>query len=60
MSRGIPSENLLIPSFMTFPMSDCAAAAAVAFIIGMNGVALFCVVETTAPRVQDQRIIEEK
>jgi hypothetical protein len=36
MSNGIPSENLSIPSFMVLPMSDCAAAATVAVMTGMN------------------------
>jgi hypothetical protein len=58
MSIGIPSENLSIPSFMALPMSDCAAAATVAAMMGMNGVALLCVVATTSPRVRDQRVIE--
>jgi hypothetical protein len=58
MSIGIPSENLSIRSFMALPMSDCEAAATVAVMMGMNGVAFLCVVATTSRKVQDQRIIK--
>ena len=59
MRTGIPSENLSIRSFMALPTSDCAAAATVAVMTGVNGATLFCVVATSSPRAQDQRIIEK-
>ena len=44
---------------MAFPISDCAAAATVAVTMGVNGAALLCIVATSSPRVQDQRIAEK-
>lgn len=59
MRIGIPSENLSIRSFKALPTSDCAATATVAVTVGINGATLLCVVATSSPRVQDQRVIEK-
>ena len=53
MSTGIPSENLSIPSFMAFPIPDCAVATTVAVTTGMNGRASFSIVPAASSRRQD-------
>ncbi len=46
----MPSENLLILSFMALPKSVCSVAVMVALTMGMNGLTLLCVVEIASSR----------